>query len=44
MYTGRTDTNKVVIFKPKDGLKIGDMVQVEILEAHKWFLLGEVEK
>ena len=40
--TGRTDTNKVVIFEPKDGLKIGDMVEVEIIEAHKWFLKAKI--
>ena len=42
MLTGRTDTNKVVIFEPKDGLKIGDMVEVEIIEAHKWFLKAKI--
>ena len=42
MLTGRTDTNKVVIFEPKEGLKIGDMVNVEITEAHKWFLKAKI--
>lgn len=42
MFTGRTDTNKVVIFEPKEGLKIGDMANVEITEAHKWFLKAKI--
>lgn len=42
MFAGRTDTNKVVIFEPKHGLKIGDMVNVEITEAHKWFLKAKI--
>ena len=42
MLTGRTDTNKVVIFEPKEGLKVGDMVEVNIIEAHKWFLKAEI--
>ena len=42
MFTGRTDTNKVVIFEPKDSLKIGDIVEVKITEAHKWFLKAEI--
>ena len=42
MLTGRTDTNKVVIFEPKEGLKIGDIAEVEIIEAHKWFLKAKI--
>ena len=42
MLTGRTDTNKVVIFEPKDNLKIGDVITVKITEAHKWFLKAEI--
>ena len=42
MLTGRTDTNKVVIFEPKEDLKIGDMTVVKITEAHKWFLKAEI--
>ena len=42
MLEGRTDTNKVVIFKPNDKCKIGDFVSVKILEAHKWYLKGEI--
>ncbi len=41
-YEGRTDTNKVVIFKPNTTNKIGDIVTVKITEAHKWYLSGEI--
>lgn len=44
MFEGRTDTNKVVIFKPNKENKIGDIVTVKILEAHKWYLKGEIIK
>ena len=40
--TGRTDTNKVVIFEPKENQKIGDIINVKIIEAHKWYLKGEI--
>ena len=42
MFEGRTDTNKVVIFKPNEDNKIGDIVSVRITEAHKWYLKGEI--
>ena len=42
MLSGRTDTNKVVIFEPKEDLKIGDMTAVKITETHKWFLKAEI--
>ena len=42
MLTGRTDTNKVVIFEPNPNMKIGDMIWVEITEAHKWFLKAKI--
>ena len=42
MLEGRTDTNKVVIFKPVEGNKIGDVVSVKITETHKWYLKGEI--
>jgi tRNA-2-methylthio-N6-dimethylallyladenosine synthase len=44
MFEGRTDTNKVVIFKPNDENKIGDIVPVKITETHKWYLKGEIIK
>ena len=42
MFEGRTDTNKVVIFKPNADNKIGDIVSVKITETHKWYLKGEI--
>ena len=40
-FTGRTDSNKVVIFKPTGKSSIGDIAKIKIIENHKWFLLGE---
>ena len=40
--TGRTDTNKVVIFDKKEGINTGDIVSIKITEAHKWYLKGEI--
>ncbi len=37
--TGRTDTNKVVIFEGKEEL-IGKVIKVEIISEHKWYLKG----
>ena len=42
MLEGRTSTNKVVIFEPHSEKKPGDIVSVKILEAHKWYLKGEI--
>ena len=42
MFTGRTDTNKVVIFEPKEGYKIGDMVKIKLTENHKWYFKAEI--
>ena len=39
--TGRTGTNKVIIFENKD-CKIGDIVNIKITEAHKWYLKGVI--
>lgn len=44
MFTGRTPTNKVVIFEPKGDCKIGDIENVIITESHKWYLKGRIEK
>lgn len=41
-FTGRTDTNKVVVFKPTGNEKIGDVINIKIISAHKWFLKGEI--
>ena len=42
MLEGRTDTNKVVVFEANKSYKPGDFVSVKILEAHKWYLKGEI--
>ena len=41
MLQGRTDTNKVVIFDKNENIKIGDVINLKITEAHKWYLKGE---
>ena len=41
MLTGRTDTNKVIIFKGSKEL-IGKMVDIKIISEHKWYLKGEI--
>lgn len=41
MLTGRTDSNKVVIFEGNKNL-IGDMVQLKIVSEHMWYLRGEI--
>ena len=38
--TGRTVTNKVVIFKG-DGKLIGNIIDIEIISEHMWYLKGE---
>ena len=42
MLTGRSDTNKVVVFEGSIDL-IGKIVDVEIIEEHKWYLKGIVK-
>ena len=39
---GRTDTNKVVVFEPKESVQIGEVVLLEITEIHKWYLKGKI--
>ena len=41
MLTGRTDSNKVVIFEGDKGL-IGNIVELEIMSEHMWYLKGKV--
>ena len=41
-FEGRTRSNKFVIFVPNEKNKIGDIVNVKILEARKWYLKGEI--
>ncbi len=43
MLTGRTDSNKVVIFKGEENL-IGNMIPVKIVSEHMWYLRGEIVK
>ena len=42
MLTGRTDTNKVVVFEGSKDL-IGNMVNVEIVSEHMWYLKGQIK-
>lgn len=41
LLSGRTDTNKVVIFEGNKEL-IGKLVEIKILSDHMWYLKGEV--
>ena len=41
MLTGRTDTNKVIIFEGPEEL-IGKIINIKIISEHKWYLKGEV--
>ena len=41
MLTGRTDSNKVVIFEGDKSL-IGNMVELKIVSEHMWYLKGEL--
>ena len=41
-FEGRTRSNKVVIFMPDEKSKVGDIVDVKIVEARKWYLKGEI--
>ena len=42
MLTGRTDSNKVVIFEGDKNL-IGNMVELKIVSEHMWYLKGEID-
>ena len=41
MLTGRTDSNKVVIFEGTENL-IGNMIELKIVSEHMWYLKGEI--
>ncbi len=41
MLTGRTDTNKVVIFSGNKDL-IGNIINIKIISEHKWYLEGGI--
>lgn len=43
LLTGRTDSNKVVIFEGDKNL-IGEMADLKIVSEHMWYLKGEVVK
>ena len=43
MLTGRTDSNRVVVFEAEKDL-IGKMVELEIVSEHMWYLKGKVLK
>ena len=40
-YTGRTDSNKVVIFEGKEE-NIGKVLDVKIISEHMWYLKGAI--
>ena len=40
MLTGRTNSNKVVVFEGDESL-VGQVVEVKIISEHKWYLKGE---
>ena len=41
VLTGRTDSNKVVVFEGHKSL-IGKMVELKIISEHMWYLRGEI--
>ncbi len=41
IYTGRTESNKVVNFKGKEEF-VGQIINVKIIEDHAWYLEGEI--
>ena len=43
MLTGRTDSNKVVVFDGKEEL-INTVVDLKIVSEHMWYLKGEINK
>ena len=40
MLTGRTETNKVVVFEGSDNL-INNIIDVKLIEDHMWYFKGE---
>ena len=41
LYTGRTSSNKTVVFEADDSL-IGKIVDIKIVSEHLWYLKGEI--
>lgn len=42
MLTGRTNSNKVVVFNGSQNL-VGQVLNVQIISEHKWYLKGQIE-
>ena len=42
MLSGRTDSNKVVVFEADKSL-IGTMVELQIVSEHMWYLKGKLK-
>ena len=42
MLTGRTDSNKVVVFEGDKSL-IGKMAEIKVISEHMWYLKGEMD-
>ncbi len=43
LLSGRTDSNKVVIFKGSTDL-IGKMIELKIISEHMWYLKGQIQE
>ena len=43
MLSGRTDSNKVVIFEGKKDL-INKLIDLKIVSQHMWYLKGEIQE
>jgi tRNA-2-methylthio-N6-dimethylallyladenosine synthase len=43
-WSGRSRTNKIVVFDPEPGLKAGDLVRVRVHRARAQTLYGKIEK
>jgi tRNA-2-methylthio-N6-dimethylallyladenosine synthase len=43
MLTGRTDTNKVIVFEGTEEL-IGKFINIKIESQHKWYLKGKIKE
>ena len=43
MLTGRTNSNKVVVFEGDKSL-IGKVLDIQIISEHKWYLKGKLKK
>ena len=41
-WSGRDSGNRIVVFEPTHPVRIGDLVQVRIREAHPQILIGEI--